>query len=287
MTARAPLRVRFWGVRGSHPVPGASTIRVGGNSSCVAITAGDHVIVFDAGTGIINLGNELVRRHGNGTVHIFLSHTHHDHIEGLRFFQPLYSAQWKCHVYGAGSGTKTLRRVLAYVMRPRLFPVSLAELPAPLAIHALGTNGCIRFPGSPTLQVEARHSRAHPNGVMLYRVTYGRRSIVYATDIEAAKGGLEDVTEFAHRADVLIHDAQYTDDEYFGKVVHKAGWGHSTVHMAAAAARAAAIGQLILYHHDPAHDDAAMRRLERQARAIFPRSRVAVEGLELRLLPRR
>jgi phosphoribosyl 1,2-cyclic phosphodiesterase len=288
MTARAPLRVRFWGVRGSHPVPGASTLRVGGNSSCVALTAGDHTMVFDAGTGIINLGNQLIQRRGGGVVHIFLSHTHHDHIEGLRFFQPLYSPQWTCHVYGAGSGPKTVERVLAAVMQPRLFPVSLAELPTPLTIHTLGTAASMRFSGSPALQVEARHSHAHPKvGVMLYRVTYGRRVVVYATDVEAAKGGLEDVAEFARGADVLIHDAQYTDDEYFSKVLDKAGWGHSTVRMAAAAARAARVGQLILYHHDPTHDDVTMGRLERQALAIFPRSRIAVEGLELRLLPRR
>src|SRR5262249_11285910 len=159
MTAPPGLRVRFWGVRGSHPVPGASTLRVGGNSSCVEVDAGGHIIIFDAGTGLINRGAVLIRRRGRRAVHIFLSHTHHDHIEGLRFFRPLYSPEWRCHVYGAGSGPKTLERVLTTVMRPRLFPVSIAELPMPLSIRSLDTNERIRLSGSPAPCVEARHSR--------------------------------------------------------------------------------------------------------------------------------
>jgi phosphoribosyl 1,2-cyclic phosphodiesterase len=287
---RAPaLRIRFWGVRGSYPVPGPSTIGVGGNSSCVEVSTGGDTLVFDAGTGLIGLGQDLLRRAGDGavrgrSVHIFLSHTHHDHIEGLRFFLPVYSPGWKCHVYGGGNGPNTLERVLAGVMRPRLFPVSLAELPNRLFIRTLGADERIRFRASPRVEVRAHHSHAHPKvGVMLYRVSCGGRSVVYATDVEAARGGHEDVAAFARGADVLIHDAQYTDAEYFRQDFHKIGWGHSTVHMAAEVARAAGVGQLILYHHDPGHDDAEVRRIERSARTIFPRTLAAIEGLELRL----
>jgi len=284
MSRAAALRIRFWGVRGSHPTPGPSTARVGGNSSCVEIGAGGRTLVFDAGTGIIGLGQDLVQRAGARSVDIFLSHMHHDHIEGLRFFQPLYHPGWKCHLYGAGSGPKTLEHILAAVMRPRLFPVSFSELPNPLSIRTLGASERIEMHGSPRVVVEARHSRAHPKvGVMLYRVTCGHRTVVYATDIEAPKGGYEDVAEFARGADVLIHDAQYTDAEYFSADFHKVGWGHSTVRMAAEAACAAGVGELILYHHDPSHNDAEIRRIERFARRIFPRTRAATEGLELRL----
>ncbi len=287
MTVAPALRIRFWGVRGSHPTPGPTTARVGGNSSCVEVTAGTHTLVFDAGTGIIGLGHELVRRNGDSTVHIFLSHTHHDHIEGLRFFQPAYEPDWRCHIYGAGSGPKTLERILSRLMGPRLFPVSLSELRARLLIRSLGKHARIRVGGSRQVIVTARYSRAHPKaGVTLYRTTCAGRSVVYATDIEAPKGGHEDVVAFARGADVLIHDAQYTDAEYFEGRFNKAGWGHSTVRMAAAAARAAGVGELILFHHDPTHNDAEVPVLERLARTIFPRTRAAMEGLELRLLPR-
>jgi phosphoribosyl 1,2-cyclic phosphodiesterase len=284
VSATPALRIRFWGVRGSHPVPGPATTRVGGNSSCVEVSAGGRTLVFDAGTGIIGLGNALLERDGDRSVHIFFSHTHHDHIEGLRFFQPVYHPQWNCVLYGAKSGPTSLERTLAAVMQPSLFPVTLSELPTPPTFRALGKRERIRFRGRFPVEVLGQHSKAHPKiGVMLYRVTCRDRSVVYATDVEASEEGHRDVVEIARGADVLIHDAQYTDEEYWGAALSKVGWGHSTVRMAAEAAQAADVGELILYHHDPSHDDAEMRRIERNARRIFPRTRVATEGMELRL----
>jgi ribonuclease BN (tRNA processing enzyme) len=253
----------------------------------VEVSAAGRIFVFDAGTGIIGLGDQLIQRNDPQSVHIFLSHTHHDHIEGLRFFKPAYHPGWRCYVYWAGSGPKTLRRVLATVMSPWLFPVSMSDLPRPLGIRSLGISEDIRFRGARTAVLAARHSRAHPKtGVTLYRLTCAGRSVVYATDVEAPEGGETDVVALARGADVLIHDAQYTDAEYHAGRLNRAGWGHSTVRMAAEAARAARVGELILYHHDPNHDDAEVRRLERWARRIFPRSRAAVEGLEIALAAR-
>lgn len=287
MKAASGLRIRFWGVRGSYPAPGSATAGVGGNSSCVELSTQDQTLIFDAGTGIIGLGRELVRRPGAPMVHIFLSHLHHDHIEGLRFFAPAYSPEWQCHVYGAGSAPDTLKKILARMMSPRLFPVSLSQLPANVSIQGLPHHARVRLHGSKPISVTARYSRAHPKvGVMLYRVSWNRRSVVYATDVEGPKGGYEDVVNFARGADILIHDAQYTDAEYHGGHLNKAGWGHSTVRMAADAARAAGVGELLLYHHDPEHDDVEVRRLERFARTIFPHTRAATEGLELRLVAR-
>ncbi len=280
------LRVRFWGVRGSYPMPGPSTAGIGGNSSCVEVRSAEHTLIFDAGTGIIGLGRDLVRRPGAPEVSVFLSHLHHDHIEGLRFFAPVYSPEWRCQIYGFGNGAQSLQRILARLMSPRFFPVALAQLPARLNIHGLSPRARLRFGGAHPLVVAAHYSGAHPKvGVMLYRITCAGRSVVYATDVEAPRGGHDDVVKFAAGADVLIHDAQYTDDEYHGGHLNKAGWGHSTVRMAAEAARAAGVKELILYHHDPEHDDAEVRRLEKVARTIFPRSRAAFEGMELRLKP--
>ena len=289
MSGEAGLRIRFWGVRGSHPTPGPATVEVGGNSSCVEIAAGTHTLVFDAGTGLIGLGRALVQRSQQSAVHIFLSHLHHDHVEGLRFFAPAYSAAWRCHVYGTASrAPAALQKLLAHSMSEHVFPVSLSELPARLSIRNLKARERLRFAGDPPVDVLARHSRAHPKlGVTVYRINRAGRSVVYATDIEAPKGGFEDVVDIARGADVLIHDAQYTDDEYHRAHVNKAGWGHSTVRMATEVARAAEVGQLILYHHDPSHDDAEVRRLERLAQSLFPRSRAATEGLQLRLAPRK
>ncbi|HVN87091.1 MAG TPA: MBL fold metallo-hydrolase [Candidatus Binatia bacterium] len=284
MTRVPALRVRFWGVRGSYPAPGPATAKIGGNSSCVEIGVGEQTLIFDAGTGIIGLGRDLVRRPGEPSAHIFLSHLHHDHIEGLRFFAPVYSPEWRCHVYGNGSGPKALERLLARTMTPHLFPVALSQLPAKLSIRELHERERLRFDGGHPLIVHSRFSRAHPKvGVTMYRVSCGGRSVVYATDVEAPKGGHEDVVAFARGADLLIHDAQYTDEEYYGGHLNKAGWGHSTVRMAAEAARDAQVKQLILYHHDPEHSDGLVRRLETLARSIFPRSRAAWEGMEVRL----
>ena len=146
----------------------------------------------------------------------------------------------------------------------------------------------IRLRGSASVDVLAQHSRAHPKlGVMVYRVECGGRSVVYATDIEAPKGGHADVVECARGADVLIHDAQYTDEEYYSGTTLKAGWGHSTVRMAAEVARDAGVGELILYHHDPTHNDKEIARLEAGARKIFPHTRAATEGMTLSLTPRK
>jgi phosphoribosyl 1,2-cyclic phosphodiesterase len=289
MKRAAALRIRFWGVRGSYPTPGPSTVGVGGNSSCVEIVAGEHTLVLDAGTGLIGLGRALVRRAAEPTVHIFLSHLHHDHLEGLRFFAPLYRAEWSCHVYGAAGGApNTLAKLLAQIMSPRLFPVSLSQVPARLWIRNLKERERLTFGSTAPTDVVARYSGAHPKvGVTLYRVSRNGRSVVYASDVESSKGGFEDVLSLARGADVLIHDAQYTDEEYYGGHLNKTGWGHSTVRMAAEVARAAKVGHLILYHHDPEHNDAEIRRLEQLARSVFPRSRAASEGLELSLPPRR
>lgn len=278
------LEIRFWGVRGSFPVPGPDTANVGGNSSCVEMRAGGHLLVFDGGTGIINLGRSLMGGNGTRTLRLFLSHLHHDHIEGLRFFAPFYDKSWRCLVYGPHSGPDEFQRALQTTMEPRLFPVSLEDLQARIEIRDLPKSDRLVLDGDPPVLVETQHSQAHPKfGVQLYRIRYGSRSVVYATDVEAPYGGFEDVVRFAKGADLLIHDSQYTDDEYHREVANKKGWGHSTVRMAAEAARAAGVGELIMYHHDPCRTDAQIPPLEELARSIFPHTRAAREGLCIRL----
>ncbi len=276
------LRLRFWGVRGSYPTPGAGTVRVGGNSVCMEVRAGRLCLAFDAGTGLIGLGRQLVQERTRGTVHIFLSHYHHDHIEGLRFFQPVYDRRWHTVVYGPSLPRARVDRVLSRSMAPPFFPVSLEELPGRVELRPLKSGSTIRLASPSPVQVLTRLSTAHPKlGVAIYRIEGNGGAVVYATDIESARGGFADVVELARGADVLVHDAQYTEDEYRDALRSRVGWGHSTVAMACEVARAAAVKLLVLYHHDPSHSDRLMRVLEQDARKRFRRSIVAREGLEL------
>lgn len=278
------LEIRFWGVRGSRPVPGPTTAKTGGNTSCVEMRAGGRSILFDAGTGIVPCGARLVQAAVEGDVDIFVSHLHHDHIEGLRFFPPLYRVGWRCRVYGPETPERDFAQRLKDTMGGQLFPVAASELPAKLTIHGLADGESIRLATSPSLIVESAHTGAHPNfGVRLYRLRYGRAVVVYATDVEAPAGGFDEVVRFASGADLLIHDAQYTDREYYRAEDGRAGWGHSTVRMAAEAARAAGVGRMILYHHDPERRDGDVPKMERAAQAIFPKSKAAYEGMRLRL----
>src|SRR5262245_56576211 len=238
--------VRFWGVRGSYPTTDGATRKFGGNTSCVEIRAAGHRCIFDAGTGIIALGKEICRNHSAiSPAYVFLSHTHIDHVMGLCFFEPLLTAQAKSYIYGPGDSRGALSRSLQQLTHSDLFPVSFDELKGKKEIHSLTGGELIRFaaPGKrprieklsgsapdDTLTVSTFKSLAHPRfGVMLYRVSYNGKSIVYATDIEQQPGGYPDVIEFARDADLLIHDAQYRHDEYFSAAKPKKGCGHSTI----------------------------------------------------------
>lgn len=278
----AQFKLRFWGVRGSYPTPGASTVRVGGNSVCMEVQVGGLRLAFDAGTGLISFGRQVLQEGVRRTVHIFLSHYHYDHIEGLRFFLPLYERNWHTVVYGPSLPGAAVERVLSRSMAPPFFPVALEELPGRLTLRSVTSGSTIFLKGRGAVRVRTRISRAHPKlGVALYRIEASGRAVVYATDIESARGGFADVVDLARGADVLVHDAQYTEEEYRDSVRSRMGWGHSTVAMACEVARAARVKHLIMYHHDPSHDDRLMRALERDARKLFRASTVAKEGLEL------
>ena len=296
------LYVRFWGVRGSYPTVDRATLGIGGNTSCVEIKAGAQRIIFDAGTGIIPLGKEICNgATSQPTAYVFLSHTHIDHVMGLCFFEPLLSADARSFIYGPGNSRGALTRSLQQLTHSHLFPVSIDELKGKKEIHSLSGGEVIRFRSqgkrptidknpTPTrrdsedLSITAYKSPAHPRyGVMLYRVNYRDKSLVYATDVEQKQGGYPEIIEFARGADLLIHDAQYSRGEYFSKTKSKKGWGHSTVEMAVAVARKANVKRLVLFHHEPMHDDRALLAIERQAKRLFPGALMAREQSEIEL----
>jgi ribonuclease BN (tRNA processing enzyme) len=300
-THQSPLfRVRFWGVRGSYPTADLSTLTIGGNTSCVEVVVAGRRLIFDAGTGIIPLGKELCDGASSApTAYVFLSHTHIDHVIGLCFFEPLQTAKAHSFILGPGDSQGALTRSLRHLTHSHLFPVSLDELKGKKEIFSLVGGEVIRFrsrgkrpkidangaatsPDANEVIVKTFKSPAHPlNGVMLYRVHYKNESVVYATDIEQQEGGYPEIIEFVRGADLLIHDAQYLNEEYNSRAKPRKGWGHSTLDMATDVAKKAGVKRLALFHHEPTHDDETMRKIEKQAKRLFRSSVVAYQGMEI------
>ena len=275
-------------------------LKYGGNTSCVEVVAGKHHIILDAGTGIIGLGKELVKNNRTPlSLNLFLSHTHHDHLSGFYFFDPLFDKRNRINIFGPGSGKRSLAETLRMAMEPSLFPIGLDALDAKKFIWSLigGENIALRDRQAPriTKAVSLRDkdreqpiiithgSRAHPNGVILYRVFFQGKNLVYATDLEETAGGYPDVIEFTRDADVLIHDAQYLESEYISAVNPRRGWGHSTVESATEVAKKAGVKRLVLFHHEPTHDDRCIDQILKLARRRFPATSVAAEGMIMRL----
>ncbi|MDQ3036981.1 MAG: MBL fold metallo-hydrolase, partial [Myxococcota bacterium] len=281
------MEIRFWGVRGSIASPGARTAGVGGNTSCVEVRCGDRVIVLDAGTGLRGLGDRLARE-GVRSVHLLLSHLHWDHIQGLPFFAPAWMPGTRVDIFGAPSTSTpglSLEQSIAQQMMPPHFPVRLADMRAEIGFAEIEP-GASAVLGDVTLRAARLR---HPGGVLGWRIEHGGRSVVYATDTEHDASGPESCPDphlvaLARGADVLIYDAMYTEDEYAGRSgPSKVGWGHSTWEAGVAVADAAGVAQLVLFHHDPMRDDAAVEAIEREADARRPGTIAAREGLELAL----
>lgn len=276
------MKVKFYGVRGSIASAGEETRRYGGNTSCVAVTAGSQQLVFDAGTGIRKLATDLGPT--PVPVHLFFSHLHWDHIQGFPFFTPAFVPGNEVHLYGvdvSSSGeSDRLRTVLANQMKAPTFPVGLDVMQADLRFNDVPESERISVG-----QVQVRHTAVdHPNGCVAYRVDFGGKSVVYATDVEHGPESNERLIELAQGCDLLIYDAMYTPEEYAGeKGPSRVGWGHSTYVDGAHIARAARARSLCLFHHDPSHDDAFMDGLAERGAREFASTVVAKEGLEIDL----
>lgn len=300
---------RFRGVRGSHPSPGEHTLRIGGNTSCVEVWAGGHLIILDAGTGIIKLGEDLLVHqqrdpHNPIVASVFLTHTHHDHTQGFPFFRPAYLAANTVYMFGPRQFAEELEDVLAKAMLSPYFPVEFKDMKSMKFVRSIEENMVVVLnKESKAPQVRHLHrddmdippdhvkittyrSYAHPkNGSMVYRVEWRGRALVYATDTESYVGGDQRLIKFARKADVLIHDAQYRHEDYVALPVPKQGWGHSTPEMAVAVAKGAQVGHLVLFHHEPQYNDETILEMERAAQQQFPTAFSAYEGLEVELQP--
>lgn len=246
----------------------------GGNTPCIelSLTSSKDIVVLDSGTGIRNLGIELMQtlRSHSYTIHLFLTHAHWDHIQGFPFFAPLFESDFTLHIYC----TKDAKHILGTQMSPPFFPVQLHSVSSTLHFHQL-TPGCYIEVGKAKI---THIPLPHPQGSTAFRIDEGQKSIVFATDTEHNSKHINaQLVEFSQDTDVLVYDAQYTDEEYHRKI----GWGHSTYSEAIRLAKAANIGQLILYSHEPTHDDKTLRRIEASARDQFSQTIAARDGMVL------
>jgi phosphoribosyl 1,2-cyclic phosphodiesterase len=252
------LRIRLWGTRGSVASPGPDTVRYGGNTACVEVRTESALIVLDAGTGIRPLGVQL--REYSGRIDLMLSHLHLDHLQGLGFFEPCFRPDIELHIWGPASATADLGERLSRYLSPPLFPVRLRDLASHVVLHDVPHEpfavGDAVVHGQPVI---------HPGPTVGYRIDDASGALAYLPDHEPALGAptfpLAPAWTSGHAlaagADVLLHDAQYTADEYPARV----GWGHSSTEQAWAFAHQSGVGRFVTFHHDPSHDDEQLDRL--------------------------
>jgi len=272
------MRIKFWGVRGSTPTPQPENLRYGGNTSCVEVRFGDSLFIFDCGTGFRSLGQQLRREFDSRTIsaRIFVSHFHWDHIQGIPFFGPLYDKPENHFILQSSRRTRSLKRVMEEQMASPYLPVDLNEMKAKREFHELD-EGRISLDD---VTVQAAWLN-HPQGCMGFRLESKQGVVVYATDNEPGDAKFDkSVRKLASGADVLIYDAQYLPEEYEAR---KRGWGHSHWREAINIVMESGAKELILFHHDPDHDDNCIDKVVREARNYYAKVRGASEGMELTL----
>ncbi len=272
------MYVRFWGVRGSTPTPQRENLQYGGNTSCVEIRTRDGIFIFDCGTGLRLLGNALQKEFGRRPIQarVFLSHYHWDHIQGIPFFAPLYGRSNYFVFHSFRSIDTTVRKALQDQMVNPYFPVDMKAMLAHRHFYEIGEERT----SYDSLTVTSKRLN-HPQGCMGFRIEHQGKTVVYATDNEPGDpSGDQNVRALAEGADVLIYDSQYTPHEY---KTEKKSWGHSTWEEAVRIAREARVRKLVLFHHDPDHDDKMVNSILRQARRKFKNTLAAREGLTLKL----
>lgn len=261
------MRLKIWGCRGSVATPGSQTAGYGGNTSCVEVLLDDETaMVLDAGTGIRALGLDLVER-GVRDINLFLTHLHLDHLEGLRFFAPLWNPRVSLDIWGPRSPVLSLRDRILRSFSPPLFPLDFRDVPAKVTFHDLPAEPW-RTQGGLSLVSDLV---LHPGPTLGFRLESDGSSVAYIPDHEPVLAGIDgrsldwlSAGAIARGADLVLHDSQYTEEEYATKI----GWGHSSVADAVAFSRAVGAGRLVLFHHEPDHSDGELEALEQRAREL-------------------
>jgi phosphoribosyl 1,2-cyclic phosphodiesterase len=275
--------IKFWGVRGSRPVPGKDTLIYGGNTSCVSIEIDDTLIILDAGTGICNLAAELTNRNEPIKAHLFITHTHWDHIQGFPFFTPAFTKGNEIILHGENKMNKTFTNLIKGQMIYEHFPVQLEEMGAKIDFVEVKYNDRIIINENIIVSTIKNN---HPGGAISYKIQYkGKFSCCYITDTEHGSELDEELVEFIKESDVVIYDASYTDDEYYGRndFAPKIGWGHSTWQEGIKLVKAAKAKELILFHHATHRTDKEIFKIEKEAQKYFENCRAAAEDMIINL----
>jgi phosphoribosyl 1,2-cyclic phosphodiesterase len=265
----------FWGVRGSIACPTPRHVGYGGNTSCIEVSAGDHKIILDAGTGLRELGRKLLAD-GVKKADLLLTHTHWDHINGFPFFTPAFSQDFELEIRGGHlRGRGGIRAALEGQMAQPMFPVPLEQLHADMEFHDFDSGDSFQL-GDDILVKTAPLN--HPNGATGYRIEYAGKAMCYVTDTEHIPGSPdENILELIAGADIVIYDSTYTDDEFPAHV----GWGHSTWQEGVRLCQQAGAKKLAIFHHDPDHEDDFMAKVEEEAKATWDGALVAREGMTI------
>ena len=307
------FKIKFRGVRGSYTIADKDFLTYGGNTACVEINAGGNTIILDAGSGLINVGNELLKEYISSgfdkktrkpiNVTVLLSHIHQDHIQGFTFFRPLHIPTTTVNVFGSTTFSDNLKDELAKLLFGKTFPLELGDIAGNLNINSINeTDGIIikygsepevkRFesdadvnPKGDEVIITSYRSSAHPQeGVLVYKISYKDKSVVYATDKESYEGGDKKLANFARNCDLLIHDSQYTTEDYMDAFLPKQGYGHSTFDMALDAQKQSNAKKLVFFHYDPLYSDEKLSSIEKHFKPYGDKVVFAREGLEIDLI---
>jgi len=270
------LKIKFYGTRGSIPVCEPQFQKFGGNTTCIGFFHHDRIGVFDAGTGIRAAGNEILERDiYQKNITVVFTHFHWDHIQGLPFFPPAYAGDRVISLLtlGKSSKTKNLKKAITQQMGGEYFPIELNKMGARFNFMMVDKENIPNFYKTQTSSIELNH----PGGCFGYRIEVEGKIIVLCTDVEHGNGVDEKIVKFAKDADLLIHDAQYTDEE----LEKYRGWGHSSFNQAIEVAEMAGVKQLAMTHHDPRHDDEFLQAMEKKCQDRFKDCVLARDGMEI------
>lgn len=307
------FNVKFRGVRGSYPIANKDFLQYGGNTSCVEVNVNGHLIILDAGTGLIEAGNRLMKDYISSGLNasertpiratVLISHIHQDHLQGFTFFRPLHIPSSCINVFGNVNYNESLSDELAELLFGKSFPLDLGDIAGNLNIRDISeTEGIIlRHGEDPIIKrienendakvenddvlITCYRSYAHPQeGVLVYKISYKDKTLVYATDKESYAGGDKKLVNFARGCNLLIHDSQYTTEDYMDSFNPKQGYGHSTFDMAVEAKNQSGAEKLVFFHYDPGYDDNKLNSIKEQFNQTKENTILAYEGLEIDLL---
>jgi len=272
--------IKFWGVRGTRPVSNKEFVHYGGNTPCVEINIGDNSIIFDAGTGIVDLGKQI-NSDVSQEINIFISHTHWDHIQGLPLFKPIYNEKNKIKIFGIGNNGLKLNEILEKQMSCEYFPIQWENLRPDIEIIELNSNSEVKIDDIEITAIEATHTSKCLN----YKVSYKNKTCAYITDNEWVKGDIDKLINFIKNIDVLIVDTFFEDEEYYSKKdnLGKIGWGHGTWQQAVDLGIKSGAKKIVFCHHNEDKNDNKLDEIAKEAMKISNNICLAKEGMVITL----